>query len=251
MSNNYLIEVCAANIQSVIAAQKGGAKRIDLVDNLFEGGTTPSFATIKKVRELLDIKVNVMIRPRGSDFFYDDLEYEIMQNDILKCKDMGVDGVVFGILKPDGTVDTDRTKKLVELAWPMSTTFHRAFDVTSDPFNALEDIISCEVERLLTAGQKNTVPEGMDLIAKLVSQSNGRIILMPGSGINENNIREIATKTGATEFHMTGREKVESKMIYRKEGIYMGGNRSIPEFETYITSQTRVSKVLQALNATI
>ncbi|MCB0822832.1 MAG: copper homeostasis protein CutC, partial [Bacteroidales bacterium] len=163
MSNNYLIEVCAANIQSAIAAQKGGAKRIELVDNLFEGGTTPSFATIKKVRELLDIKVNVMIRPRGSDFFYDDLEYEIMQNDILKCKDMGVDGVVFGILKPDGTVDTDRTKKLVELAWPMSTTFHRAFDVTSDPFNALEDIISCEVERLLTAGQKNTVPEGMDL----------------------------------------------------------------------------------------
>lgn len=247
MNGKYMIEVCCANIQSAIAAQKGGAKRIELVDNLYEGGTTPSYALIKNAKELLDIQVNVMIRPRGSDFLYDALEFEIMQEDILKCKDLGVDGVIFGILDAGGSVDLEKTKTLVELAWPMSTTFHRAFDVTFDPFRSLEDIIACGVERLLTAGQKNTVPEGVDLIAKLVTQSNGRIIIMPGSGINANNIKSIAEKTGVHEFHMTGKEPVESQMIFRKDGIYMGGNKSIPEYQTYQTNAENIKKALMAL----
>lgn len=243
-----IIEVCAANIQSAIAAQEGGAKRIELCDNLYEGGTTPSYAAIKLVLEKLDIPVNVMIRPRGSDFCYDNLEFEIMKEDIRMCKDLDVNGVVFGILNPDGNVDLIRTKQLVELARPLSVTFHRAFDVTPDPEKALEDIISCDVDRLLTAGQQNKAPDGIDLIAALVKQANYRIVIMPGSGLDENNIQEFRKKTGTNEFHMTGRMPVESKMIYRKEGIYMGGLSQIPEFEIYITDLDKIKKVIGILN---
>ncbi|MDB4303802.1 copper homeostasis protein CutC, partial [Desulfosarcina sp.] len=196
-----IVEICAANIQSAIAAQEGGAKRIELCDNLYEGGTTPSYASIKLVLEKLDIPINVMIRPRGSDFCYDDLEFEMMKEDVLLCKQMGVNGVVFGILLPDGNVDMIRTKELVELARPLSVTFHRAFDVTPDPIKALEDIISCGFDRLLTAGQQNKAPDGVELIAELVKQSNERIVVMPGSGLDENNIQEFRKDTGANEFH--------------------------------------------------
>ena len=164
MNDKYLIEVCAAHVQSAIAAQEGGAKRVELCDNLYEGGTTPGYAAIKVTREKLNIGINVMIRPRGSDFCYSDLEFEMMKEDIKVCKELGVDGVVFGILLPDGNVDIERTNILVELAKPMSITFHRAFDVTPDPFKALEDIIDLGIDRILTAGQKNTVPDGKQLI---------------------------------------------------------------------------------------
>lgn len=243
-----MIEICATNIQSAIAAQQGGAKRIELCDNLYEGGTTPSYAAIKLVLEKLDIQVNIMIRPRGSDFCYDNDEFEIMKEDIRMCKQLGVNGVVFGILLPNGNIDITRTKQLVELARPLSVTFHRAFDVTPDPQKALEDIISSGVDRLLTAGQQNKAPDGTELIAELVKQADGRIVIMPGSGLNENNIIEFRKKTGATEFHMTGRMPVESKMVFRKDGIYMGGLPQIPEFKIYITDSEKIRKVVTKHN---
>ncbi len=243
-----MIEICATNIQSAIAAQQGGAKRIELCDNLYEGGTTPSFAAIKLVLAKLDIQVNIMIRPRGSDFCYDDDEFEIMKEDILMCKQLGVNGVVFGILLPNGNVDVSRSKQLVELARPLSVTFHRAFDVTPDPQKALEDIISCGVDRLLTAGQQNIAPDGAELISELVKQADDRIVIMPGSGLNDKNISEFRKKTGAKEFHMTGRMPVESKMIYRKDGIYMGGLPQIPEFEIFITNADKINKVVSVLS---
>jgi copper homeostasis protein len=247
MNLKYQIEVCTAHTQSAIAAQQGGAKRVELVDNLYEGGTTPSYATIKLARKKLNIGLNVMIRPRGSDFCYSDLEFEIMKEDIRMCKELGSDGVVFGILLPDGNVDMERTKILVELAKPMSITFHRAFDVTPDPFKAMEDIIELNIDRILTAGQRNTVPEGMKLIRQLVEKAEDRIIIMPGSGINETNIKEIRNFTGAKEFHLTGRKTVHSKMEYRREGIYFGGLSQIPEYEISITDQEKIMKIVNLL----
>lgn len=245
---NYKIEICAAHIQSALAAQEGGATRIELCDNLYEGGTTPSHAAIKLARQKLHIGLNVMIRPRGSDFCYSDLEFEMMKEDIRVCKELGADGVVFGILHPDGRVDTERTAQLVKLARPMTVTFHRAFDMTPDPLKALEDIISTGADRILTAGQANTVPEGLNLIIQLAKKAGDRIIIMPGSGINEQNIREIRDKTGVREFHLTARKPVQSLMTYRKAGIYMGGLREIPEFEMMMTDADKVREIVTLVN---
>lgn len=246
--NNSLIEVCAINIQSAIAAQNGGAKRIELCDNLFEGGTTPSHGTLQIVRKLLNIEINAMIRPRGGDFYYNDLEFEIMKRDIEFCKTIGMNGVVFGILLSDGNIDIDRTKQLVEISKPMSVTFHRAFDMTPKPFRSMEEIIELGIDRILTAGQKNKATEGKELIEKLISKANGRIIIMPGSGINEANIVELKKETGATEFHLTGHLKTESKMHYRKKEIYMGGIPQVPEYEIRVTDEKRIREITELLN---
>jgi len=248
MKNDILIEVCAANIQSAIAAQKGGAKRIELCDNLYEGGTTPSYATIQIAREKLDIEIMIMIRPRGGDFCYNKIEFEIMKKDIEICKSLGVDGVVFGILLPDGNIDIERTKELVEISRPLNITHHRAFDMTPDPFRSMEEIIDLGIDRILTSGHKNTVPEGKALIEELIKKADGRIIIMPGSGIHEDNILEIKNDTGANEFHLTGRKKVESKMEFRKDGIFMGGLPQIPEFQISITDPKIIRKVVTLVN---
>ena len=246
--NKFKIEVCTSHLQSVIAAQKGGADRVELVDNLYEGGTTPSYATIKIAREKLEIGLNVMIRPRGMDFLYSDIEFEIMKEDIQVCKELGADGVVFGILLPNGNIDKERTKILVELARPMSITFHRAFDVTPDPYKTLDDIIDLGIDRILTAGQKNAVPEGLGLIKQLIEKADDRIIIMPGSGINEKNIQEIRDYTGAKEFHLTGRKTVQSKTEYQKEGIFFGGLPQIPEYEIKFTDSEIIRKVVTLVN---
>lgn len=242
-----MIEACNTSVTSAIEAQKGGAGRIELCDNIYEGGTTPGYGTIKMAREVLTIALNVMIRPRGQDFCYSDLELRIMKEDIRMCKKLGADGVVFGILKADGTVDIERTTELVELARPLSVTFHRAFDMTPDPFRALEDIISAGVDRILTSGHKNKIIDGIELIKELVEMSLGRIVIMPGSGINENNILEIKNKTGAREFHLSGSVPVDSKMLFRKSNIFMGGLPQIPEYEMKITDAGRIGKIVELL----
>ncbi len=249
MKKDYLVEVCAANIQSAMAAQKGGAGRIELCDNLYEGGTTPSFSMIKKVRSLLKIELNVMIRPRGGDFCYSPEEFEIMMNDIQICRELRVDGVVLGILLPDGTVDAKRCQTLVEQAWPMSTTFHRAIDVCRDPFEALETISGLEMDRILTAGQQNQVTEGLELIGEMVKRAGDRIIIMPGSGIRPANIKSIRDATGAREFHLTGRKLFESPMVCRKDHIFMGGLPEIPENDFYVTDPEVIRQVVQQLHS--
>jgi len=246
MKKQPIIEVCATSIHSCLAAQDGGAKRVELCDNLYEGGTTPGPGTLQLARELLDIEIMVMIRPRGGDFCYSKLEFEIMKKDIEACKAMGADGVVFGILLPDGNIDVERTKELVKLSRPLKVTHHRAFDMTPDPFKALEEIIGLGIDRILTSGHKNTVPEGKKLIAKLIRKAGDRIIIMPGSGISEENIQQIRKETGAHEFHLTGRKKKESKMQFRKEGIFMGGLPQIPEYEISVTDENRIRKVVEA-----
>lgn len=239
------LEICANSVASCIAAQQGGAHRIELCDNLLEGGTTPSYATIALAREKVEIDLYPIIRPRGGDFLYDDLEFAIMQKDIAVCKQLGCNGVVIGLLTADGKVDVPRTKLLVEQAWPMGVTFHRAFDMTEDPLQALEDIITTGCERILTSGQRNTAPEGIDLLKTLVKLAEGRIIIMAGSGVRANNIAMLVKETGATEFHTTARSYVESGMIYRNPHVSMGGIPGVPEYGISLTQATDVKLILE------
>lgn len=246
-----VLEICAASLASALASEEGGAFRVELCDNLYEGGTTPSPGTIALAREKLNIKLHVLIRPRGGDFLYSDEELDIMCRDIEFCKERQVDGVVIGILDHDGRVDVEKTAGMVELAWPMAVTFHRAFDMTPDPFEALEDVIKTGAGRILTSGQKNLAPEAAGLIADLVEKAGKRIIIMPGAGLDEHNIGEFAGAVKAQEYHATLRNWLESLMIYRKQEVFMGGMREIPEFAIKITDADRVRRfvnILKSLN---
>jgi copper homeostasis protein len=244
----FKLEICVDNIESAIAVQNAGAHRIELCSNLAEGGTTPGYGTITSARNNLNIGLNVMIRPRGGDFLYTDIEYDVMRRDIEICGESGVDGVVLGILRAGGDIDLERTARLIEFAQPMSTTFHRAFDMCNDPLRGLEDIIAAGAARLLTSGHMNKAQDGAELIGKLIKASAGRIIIMPGSGINDSNIGEIARMTGAREFHLTARKIIESEMIYRKQNISMGGLLSIPEFARKAADPELIRSIINVLN---
>ena len=246
---NFKIEICVDSINSALNAQSAGADRIELCDNLFEGGTTPGYGTLVSIRNNLNIGLNVIIRPRGGDFLYSDLEYEIMRKDIDICGELGADGVVLGILHSSGEIDVDRTSRLIEMARPMSVTFHRAFDMCSNPGKGLENIISTGADRLLTSGMKDNAAEGAELIKQLVIQAGNRIIIMPGGGINESNIASIARVTGAKEFHFTGRKVIDSEMIYRKGGVTMGGSGELSEYSTKVASPEIIKNVIHTLNS--
>lgn len=211
---NYLLEVIAFNIESVLLAQKSGAHRIELCDNPGDGGTTPSYGMIKTAREKTSLLLYPIIRPRGGDFLYSDEEFDVMKKDILLCRELQCDGVVIGLLQKDGSIDKDRTATLVDIAYPLGVTFHRAFDRTANPFEALEDVIETGCERILTSGLKPTAPEGSDTIAALVRQANDRIIIMPGSGVRSGNIAALARKTQSTQFHSSARKDIASAMSY-------------------------------------
>lgn len=238
-----IIEVVIDSVHSAIAAAQGGADRVELCGNLFEGGTTPSTGTIEMVRNKIDIDLYVMIRPRGGDFLYSQLEFEIMKKDITSAKKSGVDGVVFGLLLEDGTIDTKRCQELILAAHPMKVTFHRAFDMTADPYKALEDLVELKFDRVLTSGQERTALEGIDLLAELVERAGNRITVMPGGGISDRNILKIQKLTKAKEFHVSGRQKVESKMIYRKNHVFMGGELRIDEYVTTVSSADAISMI--------
>ena len=214
---NFKLEVIGFTIEGCAAAQQAGAHRIELCDNPGDGGTTPSYGFIKAARELLNIHLYPIIRPRGGDFLYSDDEFEMMKTDTRLCKQLGCDGVVIGMLHANGSVDKQRCSRLVELAYPLGVTFHRAFDRTSDAFQAMEDIIDTGCERILTSGQRPNALDGADHIAALTRQANERIIIMPGSGVRSDNILELAKKTGAAEFHTSARMHTSSRMGYNNE----------------------------------
>lgn len=244
----YRIEICANSVASCVEAQKGGAYRVELCAAIPEGGTTPSYGEIVTARELLDIKLNVIIRPRGGDFLYSDVEIRTMLKDIEMCRKVGVDGVVFGCLTADGEIDMEKNALLLNAAKGMNKTFHRAFDRCKDPLQSLEKIISLGFDTLLTSGGKSKAEQGIDLLKELVEKADNRIIIMPGSGINEENIGKIARESGAEEFHLSARQPVESKMKFRNSDFAMGGkNVSINEYSTLITSAERVERTLKIL----
>ena len=245
----YKIEICANSVASCLEAQKGGAYRVELCAGIPEGGTTPSYGEIAVARQLLNIKLNIIIRPRGGDFLYSDLEHKAMLHDIEMAKKLGVDGVVIGCLNADGTIDMARNKELIDAAKGMNVTFHRAFDMCKDPFESLEQIISLGCERVLTSGQQPTAIEGVSLLKQLVAKANNRIIIMPGSGVNEDNIATLAKETKATEFHFSAREPKDSKMEYRNPNLKMGGTVvSIDEFVQNITDAQKVKRTIDKIN---
>ena len=223
MNSPVLLEVCANSVTSAIAAQKGGALRVELCENLFEGGTTPSHGDILQARRELHIKLYILIRPRGGDFLYTDVEYDIICADISYCIEAGCDGIVIGILNADGTVDVDRCRKLVQMAEGMGlgVTFNRAIDMCADIDQALEDIIALGCERILSSGGKSTAMEGSHVLAHLIKKAGDRIIIMPGSGINEKNVADLVRFTGAQEIHSSARKSKESKMEYKNDHIIM------------------------------
>lgn len=245
---NPIMEVCANSVESCVEAQRGGAYRVELCAGIPEGGTTPSYGDIVMAkRHANGIKINVIIRPRGGDFLYSNLEVQTMIEDIKIAKSLGVDGVVFGCLTAQGDVDMETNQLLMQAACGVSTTFHRAFDMCRDPFDALERIISLGFDRILTSGLQPSAPQGATLLSELVERANGRIKIMPGCGVNENNVAELARMTRATEFHMSARHTVDSCMEYKNPIVSMGGTVKIDEYKRDVTAANRVKDSIIAL----
>ncbi|WP_219733337.1 copper homeostasis protein CutC [Hymenobacter sp. NBH84] len=205
---SYTLEICANSVQSAQAAQAGGAGRIELCQNLEQGGITPSYGLIRRVRALLSIQVFVLIRPRPGNFVYDNEEFALMQTDVLACRELGCDGVVLGILNEAGRVDMARCRTLIALAGSMQVTFHRAFDVCQDQAQALEEVIQLGCTRILTSGGATSAEAGQQQLAALVAQAAGRISIQPGAGINAENLLPVAAATGATEFHTSAKKLI-------------------------------------------
>ncbi len=248
MSGKSKIEICANSVESAVKAQEGGAYRVELCAGIPEGGTTPSFGEIRMARQLLQqTKLHVIIRPRGGDFLYTPLEQEIMLHDIKVARQLGADGVVFGCLNAEGNVDIPAMKKLMNAVGDMNVTFHRAFDMCKNPQEALEQIIELGCSRILTSGQEANAVTGIPMLKELVTQADGRIIIMPGCGVNPTNIRQIAEETGATEFHFSGRSSYESHMTYRNTKVSMGGTVKIEEYQKDITNPDIVKAALAEL----
>jgi copper homeostasis protein len=208
------LEIAVFSVQSALDAIQAGAHRIELCENPNEGGTTPSYGSLLAMSKQQTVPVFPIIRPRGGDFLYTEMEFQIMKQDVIVAKELGFKGVVIGLLNSDGRIDKIRTAELVSLAKPMQVTFHRAFDRCVDPIQGLEDIIETGCHRILTSGQVPNVANALPLIKQLVNQANGRIIIMPGSGVRANNINEILMQTGVLEIHSSARKNNPSKMEF-------------------------------------
>jgi copper homeostasis protein len=245
MVSSILFEACVDSVEAALAAQAGGADRVELCADLMDGGCTPSSGTIQLTRKLLNIRMNVIIRPRGGDFCYSDIEFETMKLDIELCKRAGADGVVIGLLNPDGTIDVERTRTLVALARPLSVTFHRAFDVSRDPFEALETLIGLGVDRILTTGQEPSPLEGLEMIAELVRRAGNRVIIMPG-GVSERTIGRVVAGCGASEYHGYLPVTVEGRMRHRNPRVFMGGELRPPEYGLTLVDSTRIAELVRA-----
>ena len=243
------LEVCANSLTSALAAQEGGAIRVELCENLNEGGTTPSYGQILMARKLLKIKLYPLIRPREGDFLYSDIEFEVMKADIYHCIEAKCNGIVIGILNPNGSIDKRRCGELVSMAKQkgLGVTFHRAFDMCSDMNQGLEDIIEIGCERVLTSGGKSTAIEGANVINHLIERAASRITIMPGSGINETNVADLVHFTGATEVHSSARGVIKSKMQYQNDHIIMGSNY-IDEFSLAMTDVQKVKNIIKNAN---
>ena len=240
MSEKRSLEVCAFNIQSAIIAENAGAVRVELCDSPLEGGTTPSYGVIRRVREKVNLQLYPIIRPRSGNFFYDDDEFGIMLRDVVVARELGCDGVSTGISRIDGHIDTDRLKKIVDIAYPMQVTCHRVFDSAPDPFRALEEIIDCGCERILTSGQKAKAAEGAALLRQLIEKSGERIVIMPGSGVRSANIPMLIAETGAREFHTSARRLAEDPVLWHNPAIGDNG-------EVYIADREELDAIMRAL----
>ena len=246
----YVIDNCANGAESALRAQEGGADRVELCAGIPEGGTTPSAGEIVKARQLLTTtRLNVIIRPRGGDFCYSADELDIMAYDIGMARKAGADGVVFGVLNTDGTVNLEAMRRLMDAARGMNVTFHRAFDVCCNPLETLEQIISLGCDHILTSGQEPTAEKGIALLSQLNERAAGRITIMPGCGVNAGNIAHIASATGCREFHFSGRSEVASAMRYRNPKVSMSGTDGSDEYSRQLTDPEKIRAAREALES--
>jgi copper homeostasis protein len=239
---DYILEVCADSVESAIAAQQGGANRLELCSNLIIGGTTPGVCLFQEIRKHIKIPVHVLIRPRFGDFCYTDYEYNIIKNEVKMYQELGAEGIVIGILRPDGTLNVEQMKELIELAEGMSVTLHRAFDVCADPYETMEQAITLGIDTILTSGQCSSCVDGTELLAGLVEKSQNRITIQVGSGVSAQMIRRMYEAIHTKAFHMSGKITINSSMEYRKEGVSMG----LPAMSEYEIWQTDIKKIQAA-----
>ncbi len=248
MDKSYQIEVCANSVESALNAQNAGADRVELCAGMPEGGTTPSIGQIMMARELLTrTKLHVIIRPRGGDFLYTDLEVQTMIKDIQAAKELQVDGIVIGCLTANGDVDVKQMEHLMREADGLSVTFHRAFDMCRNPHQTLQEIIALGCDRILTSGQQPTAVQGIPMLKQLQMEADEHIIIMPGCGINPSNIQQIANETGTKEFHLSGRTNVNSRMRFRNPNVSMGGTVHIDEYVQQVTDEDIIRKAIHSL----
>lgn len=242
----FQFEVCANGVESCLAAQAGGADRVELCAGIPEGGTTPSYGEILVARRVLThTRLHVIIRPRGGDFLYTPLELERMEHDIEVARQLGADGVVFGCLRKDGSIDLEANRQLMEKAKGMSVTFHRAFDRCRDPHEALEQLIALGFDRILTSGQQPKAIEGAPLLHQLHEEAAGRITLLAGCGVNEDNIRSLYELTGIREYHFSAREAVKSKMTWSNPDVFMGDPDADEDTLLYTTARRVKATIAQ------
>lgn len=243
----YTLECCVDSVESAIAAKKGGADRLELCSALVIGGLSPSQALYRKIREQADIPIRVLLRPRFGDFCYTDHEHEILIEEVRSFRKLGADGIVIGTMKPDGTLNLEQMKELMEEAQGMTVTLHRAFDMCKDPFQTLEEAKRLGIHTILTSGQKNVCTEGMDLLKELVEQAQGKTEILVGGGVDASVLPVLAEKTKAKAFHMSGKVSIESEMQYRKQDVSMGV-ASVSEYEIWRTSEKRIREARRVLD---
>ena len=243
----YTLECCVDSVESAIAAKKGGADRLELCSALVIGGLSPSQALYRKIREQADIPIRVLLRPRFGDFCYTDYEHEILKEEVRSFRKLGADGIVIGTMKPDGTLNLEQMKELMEEGQGMTVTLHRAFDMCQDPFQTLEEAKRIGIHTILTSGQKNVCTEGMDLLKELVEQAQGKTEILVGGGVDASVLPVLAEKTKAKAFHMSGKVSIESEMQYRKQEVSMGV-ASVSEYEIWRTSEKRIREARRVLD---
>jgi copper homeostasis protein len=241
------VEICVDSTDSAVAAERGGAQRVELCSDLVEGGITPSAGLIATVRQKIQIGLQVMIRPRGGDFHYSAEEFDIMRRDIRMAKQLGANGVVFGLLDPDGNLEVERTRELVELARPLNVTYHRAFDMARDLDTSLEDAIRTGADRILTSGAEVAAPDAIPTLKRLIAAAGERIIILVGGGMKPHNARRVIAETGAKEIHAGLRTTKEGPMRYRNEKLVMG---TIPglEYKRTLVLKKDVEALVAAVN---
>ena len=252
---SYTLEVCVDSTASAIAAKKGGADRLELCADLVVGGTTPSLALVRQVKVETGLSVRALLRPRFGDFCYDSYELAQMEESAAELVTAGADGIVTGVLKPDGSLDVDALRTIYAAAAhaaekagrPVALTLHRAFDVCRDPFAALEDACALGLSTILTSGQAANAPAGSALLRQLVEAANGRIEILVGAGVSPANIPALAAETGAKSFHLSGKQVLDSRMTFRREGVPMG-LPGFSEFDLWQTSEDTIRAARQALD---
>jgi copper homeostasis protein len=248
-SSTPLVEICVEGIDGLVAAQAGGADRVELCAALVEGGITPSLGTVRVALAVATVPFFVMVRPRGGDFFYSEREYASMLDDVVSLRDLGVAGVVVGCLTPDGRIDEARMAALVDAAGPLSVTCHRAFDMTRDPDEALEALVRCGVARVLTSGQRDTAEEGADLLGRLVERAGDRIVILGCGALDPDNVGGIVRRTGLKEIHFAALRDTPSAMTWRNAKVGMGGDDLDREYRITLTDTEMVRRTIAAARA--